>query len=295
VNSEHTKVRSFSHSNTSENVQTSHGGKKPIEIYLYIDPLCPKSWEIQPYLRKLTVQFGQYFTIRPIITKHFFTLNKVFVKHVETIHQLHELQHEHIQSNHETENILSPWTIALAIKAAELQGKNAGRLFLRKIQEAVFLNKNFIVNSEHFLECAELARLDIAEFKKDIHSTTAKKALRCDLKLANEMHVEQTPTIVLFNSLTDEEGIKLSGIHSYDIYTHILLKTLKMDVEPKNTPALIEYIQANEIITTKEISIVYDWSTKKATNELKKLQLQQIIEQEKTQSEDSFWSLIKQT
>jgi len=290
VNPEQTKICSFSHSNTSENNQKTFYGKKPIEIYLYIDPLCPKSWDIQPYLRKLTVQYGQYFTVRPVITKHFFTLNKVFIEHLDTIQKLHK---QHMESEQKTDKVLSPWTIALAIKAAELQGKKAGKLFLRKIQEAVFLDENFMVHSKHFLQCAELARLDITEFKKDIHSTTAKKALQCDLKLANEMHVEQTPTIVLFNSLTDEAGIKLSGIHTYDIYTHVLLKALKMDVQPKKTPSLMDYFLANEVVTTKEISIVYDWSIKKATNELKKLQLQQKIKEKKSPSDDSFWSLIE--
>src|SRR5699024_360098 len=113
------------------------------------------------------------------------------------------------------------------IKAAELQGKSAGRKFLRKIQQALFLKNVDFTNVSFLYRCAQLSQLDVAEFKKDLNSAMAKKALLCDLKLASEMNVQHAPTTVFFNYFLDEQGIKVPGLYSYDIYTHVLIKTLK--------------------------------------------------------------------
>lgn len=282
---EQTKVEYFSHTDTSANDQTTNFSQKPIEIYYFINPFCQESWSLEPYLKKLAIEYGRYFTIRPLITKDFFTINKAHTPYVNTCH-MKQLQFMIIQQAAESKKeTLSPWNIALAIKAAELQGKNAGRKFLRKIQQALFLKDIQLYNRSLLYRCAKLAKLDVVEFKKDLFSATARRALLCDLKIAHEMNVQQAPTIVFINSLLDEQGIKVSGLYSYDIYTHVFMKTLKDDPVREDVPKLNDYIANNEIVTTEEVSIVYDWSLKKAENELKKLTLQQIVAMKKVNSQ----------
>lgn len=286
---EQTKVEYFSQSGTSANDQTINFEQKPIEIYYYIDPLCPKSWSLEPYLKKLAIQYGRYFTIRPIIAKRLFTMNKSFITEIDHLNEQKLCNNSVLQTENEYET-LSPWTIALAIKAAELQGKSAGRTFLRKVQQALFLKDVHFSDVSLLYRCAKVANIDVAEFKKDLNSAMARKALLCDLRLANEMNVQQAPTIVFFNSLLDEQGIKVSGLYSYDIYTHVLIKTLKDNPIPDDVPELEVYIAKNEVVTTEEISIIYDWSLKKAENELKKLKLQQIVEKQQTKN-NAVWKV----
>ena len=38
--------------------------KRPIELYVFIDPLCGDCWSLQPLLRKLQVEYDRYFTLR---------------------------------------------------------------------------------------------------------------------------------------------------------------------------------------------------------------------------------------
>lgn len=294
---EQTKVKSFSQESTSANDQTISFNHKLIEIYYYIDPLCSKSWSLEPYLKKLSLQYGHYFTIRPIITTHMTVTNKTYLNPMNlnysnqrNNHQLRDKQL--MQKENNFNHTLSPWTIALAIKAAEFQGKSAGRLFLRKVQQALFLKDTHFSDVSFLLRCARLAHLDMDEFKKDLNSKMAKKALQCDLNLAHEMNVQYAPTIVFFNSLLDEEGIKVSGLHSYHIYTHVLIKILKEQPIPDDLPPLEKFIATSEVVTADEISIIYDWPLKKAENELKKLKLRRIVEKKDNQL-CAFWSHIK--
>lgn len=292
---EQTKVKSFSQEGTTANDQTISFNHKLIEIYYYIDPLCPKSWSLEPYLKKLSLQYGYYFTIRPIIATHMTVTNKAYLSHTNHVNKLNNLQSRNkqpIQQENNFSHKLSPWTIALAIKAAELQGKSAGRIFLRKVQQALFLKNTHVSDGSLLLRCAQLARLDMDEFKKDLNSRMAKKALQCDLNLAHEMNVQHAPTIVFFNSMLDEEGIKVSGLHSYDIYTHVLIKILKEQPIPDDLPPLEKFIASSEVVTAAEISIIYDWSLKQAENELKKLKLRRIVEKKDNQS-CAIWSHIK--
>src|SRR5690625_363485 len=113
--------------------------------------------------------------------------------------------------------VLFPW-VALAIKAAELQGKNKGRVFLRKIQEKYFLKKKNILCESVLIHCAEEANLDINEFRNDLFSSYAKNAYQCDMKVMKEMEVDSSPTLVLFNPTEHEQGIKMPGIYSYETY-----------------------------------------------------------------------------
>src|SRR5690625_7403818 len=100
--------------------------------------------------------------------------------------------------------IQSSWIISLAIKAAELQGKRAGRRFLRKVQEYLFLKKKDISEESILIECAEEINLDLDEFKNDLFSSNAKKALKCELNLLEEMDVYNVISIVLYNIMSNE-------------------------------------------------------------------------------------------
>ncbi|MBD5028043.1 adaptor protein SpxH, partial [Xanthomonas citri pv. citri] len=73
--------------------------------------------------------------------------------------------------------------------AAELQGRKAGMQFLRNMQESLFVSKKNITDENVLLEIAENTSLDLEEFKKDLHSQSAVKALQCDMKIAAEMDV----------------------------------------------------------------------------------------------------------
>ncbi|KAF6543336.1 protease adaptor protein SpxH, partial [Bacillus sp. EKM202B] len=77
------------------------------------------------------------------------------------------------------------------------------------------VSKQNITDEDVLLEIAEKTKLDVEEFKRDLHSQSAVKALQCDMKIAAEMDVTVNPTLTFFNSLHDDEGLKVPGNYSY--------------------------------------------------------------------------------
>ncbi|MFD1068195.1 ClpXP adapter SpxH family protein [Oceanobacillus locisalsi] len=260
--------------------------QKPIEMYVFIDPLCSECWSLDPYLKKLNVEYGRFFTIKHVISGQLAALN---TNGLNKKQQKKQSGSTGIPDNRE--NLDYPWVPALAIKAAELQGKKASKQFIRKIQETLFFDKQNICNEDILLKCASDAALDIEEFHTDLFSDTSKRALQCDLRLANEMDVDYTPTIVLFNQEIEDEGIKISGLHPYDIYEFVLKEILQRTPIPSVKPSLIDYLQLQQIVGTKELSVIYDWSIDKTEKELKKLQFQQLVERVREKNE-SYWRYL---
>ncbi|WP_281279501.1 DsbA family protein [Aquibacillus sediminis] len=269
--------------------------KKQVEIYVFVDPLCPECWSLEPYLKKLTIEYGRFFTIRPILSGRLMTLNKDNFGKPKRLKEIWEKTANRTGMSCDgdiwIENpITHPLYTSIAIKAAELQGKKAGRKYLRKIQENVFLDKQDISKEDVLLKCAEQSNLDIEEFKSDLYSKTARKALQCDLKLTKEMGVEYIPSLVFFNE-NGEEGLKLSGLYPYDIYVKVLKQMLQKDPTPATKPELVDFLSHFHFVGTKEISVVYDWSYEKTAKEMKKLQLKQLVEKVPVKH-GTFWRYI---
>ncbi|WP_239984600.1 ClpXP adapter SpxH family protein [Lentibacillus sediminis] len=272
--------------------------QKPVEMYVFIDPLCPECWSLEPYLKKLSVEYGRFFTIRPIVSGQLATLNKDQFDKPRRMRDIWETTAKRTGMSCDgdvwMENpVSSPRNASLAIKAAELQGKRAGRVFLRRMQENVFLKKKDISDENVLIQCAEEANLDIDEFDQDLYSDSAKKALQCDLKLTQEMEVDYIPTIVFFNQLVEEEGIKISGLYPYDIYVRVLSEILRKTLIPSEKPPLEDFLSFYGTVGNKEISVVYDWSAAKTEREMKKLLLKQKVQRIPVKY-GSFWKYISE-
>lgn len=241
--------------------------QKPVEIYLFLDPFSETCWALQFYLKKLMLEYGRFFTIRAIISSRFSLIQKQNNENVPVSDRTAECC-----------QTMNPLNTSLAIKASELQGKRAGKAFLRRLQEKLFIDDLDISRPEVLVACAEEANLDVAEFEKDMTSPSAKRAYQCDLRLTNEMAVETLPTLVFFNQSVEEQGIKVSGLYSYEIYELVLSEILQYVPIPSAKPPLEELVKNSSIIGTEEIAIIYDWSETKALREMKKLQLRQLVE-----------------
>ncbi|MFQ3543901.1 ClpXP adapter SpxH family protein [Halobacillus rhizosphaerae] len=270
--------------------------KRPIEIYVFIDPLCPECWSLEPFLKKLTIEYGRFFTLRPIISGKLASLQQNKVEKPEQLKKVWDNTATRTgmccDGDVWLENpISSPLATSLAVKAAELQGKKAGMRFLRKVQEYVFLEKKNISEEEILIECANKSKLDVHEFKKDLHSEAAKRALQCDLKLTHEMEVETTPTLVIFNEYEEDAGLKITGIYSYEVYVKVLQEMLQKEPKPSVKPELEDFLMHYRFVANKEIAVVYDWSEQQAKKEMKKLVLKQKV-REVPVKHGAFWEYI---
>lgn len=241
------------HTNQRASNHYEPDAQKPVEVYLFMDPFSKDCWSLESCLRKLTLEYGRFFTVRAIVSSRF------------TIA--------------ESESpVAHPWIPSLAIKASELQGKRAGKVFLRKLQEKLFIEQLNISDLDILLDCATEAKLDIQEFENDLESSSAKRAYQCDLRLTNEMDVDKLPTAVFFNQSVEEHGIKVSGLYSYEVYELVLQEVLQYQPIPSSKPPLEDFIAHFSVIRTEEIATIYDWSEAETLWKLNQLHLDEKVD-----------------
>ncbi|WP_225228523.1 ClpXP adapter SpxH family protein [Bacillus sp. PS06] len=283
--------------NSSNWLDSGPCGKRPLEIYLFIDPLCPECWALEPILKKLSIEYGRFFTIRHILSGRLATLNLGKQK-IENIAQVWERTASRTGMSCDGslwfENpIATPYAVSIAIKAAELQGKRLGLRYLRKLQELLFLEKQDISEEEVLIECSASVGLDVEEFYRDLHSSSAAKAFQCDLKITSEMEVEQIPTLVFFNENIEDEGVKITGYYPYDMYVHIIQEMIGEEFSPQDPPELEEFIRHFKFVGSKEVAEVYNMSINEAELAMKKLLLKQKVEQFPVKH-GTFWRYIEE-
>ncbi|MGG3469838.1 ClpXP adapter SpxH family protein [Neobacillus pocheonensis] len=287
-------VNSSWHSSSKQNCTD----KKPIEIYMFIDPLCPECWALEPILKKLQIEYGRYFSIKHVLSGRLANLNLSRKKSYESMADLWEKTASRSGMSCDgslwLENpINTPYNVSIALKAAELQGRRAGIRFLRKVQEVLFLEKRNISDLEVLKHCAQRAGLDIEEFTNDMHSESAAKAFQCDLKITSEMDVQEIPTLVFFNENVEDEGIKITGTYPYEVYVQILEEMMTEKPIQSSPPPLETFLKFFKFVASKEIAVVYNMSISQIEKEMKKLLLKQIVEQIPAKY-GTFWRYIEE-
>ena len=238
---------------------------KPIELYIFIDPLCPEAYAMQMTLRKLQVEYCHYFTCRYVLSTELSALN-CMTNRMKACVTGAEL------------DITHPALPSIAIKAAELQGKRAGFRYLNKVQEVAALKTRNINSHATLIEIAQQVNLDMNEFTTDFGSKEAARAFQGDLYLTREMEVEEIPSIVFFNECIEDEGLKVSGSYNYDVYEHILRELLDEELIRQPLPGLDELFNRFSSMTTAEVAEIYSINEQAAERELKKRMLQQKVE-----------------
>lgn len=260
--------------NLAQEIQEQSKPLKPMELYVFLDPLNPECWELQAVMRKLQIEYGHYFSMRVVLSTKLLNLNKV-----------------NPVSNIDTENLSHPVLASVAVKAAELQGKRAGNRFLHKLQEHLLLQRQDVSSYLSLLGIAAEAELDHEEFKRDFHSVHTAKAFQCDLHITREMEIDDVPSIVFFNECIEDEGVKVSGLYSYDVYQTILQEMLgEENLNRQSPPSLDQLFLKYSTMATKEIASIYNISERSAEYELKKQVLQQKLERI-ILPEQTLWTL----
>lgn len=245
------------------NVTSTATLPKPIEIYVFVDPLCMNSWMLQPVLRRLQVQYEQYFTLKIVLRTSLSKTNSCCFVNMDDA--------KACDKNH-------PAFPSIALKAAEFQGKRAAFRFLSKLFEYTYLKKRNVLSYSVLLEIAESIELDVDEFILDFSSHRVLRSLQVDLHLANEMEVEDAPSFVFFNENIEDEGLKVNGLYSYNIYEQILEEMVGYEISPEVPPSLDELFKRFDSFSTNEVAEIYNIPEKSAERELKKQLLLQKIE-----------------
>lgn len=249
---------------------------KPVKIIYYTDPICSSCWGIEPQLRKLKLEYGDYFEIDyrmgGLLPDWSYNSGGIS-KPSDVAHHWDEasLHYEMpIDGNVWLEDPLdSSYPSCIAMKAVQIQSKEKAVKFMRMLREKLYLEKKNIAKWENIAEAAKIANLDVEKLKKD-YEGDAVKLFRDDLNLAKNLSVRGFPT--LFFADENNNQLTVYGSKPYSSYENALLalfpEAKKKKIPNENTLSLFEIYPS---LAPKEYAVINNISYSEAEIILDKL------------------------
>jgi len=157
---------------------------RAIEARLYTDPACPRSWALEPALRRLEVEFGAGVAIRPVMGG----LARDFDGDV--IGRVGAWLEAGAASGMPVDPRIwlaappaSSYPASIAVKAAGEQGRDAA--LLRRVREGLMVERRRLDSAPALLEVArEVQGLDLGRFEVDLGSHAILELFSDDLERA---------------------------------------------------------------------------------------------------------------
>lgn len=251
-------------------------GKKPVKIVYYTDPICSSCWGIEPQLRKLKLEYGDYFEIDyrmggllPDWSYNSGGISKPgdVAHHWDEVSLYYEMP---IDGDVWLEDPLdSSYPSCIAVKAAQIQDKEKAVVYMRLLREKLYLEKVNIAKIENLLTIAKEAGLDTAKFQKD-YNGAARQLFEEDLAYGRTLGVLGFPTLFF----SDPDGNKLT-VYGYKPYTNYeqTLRVLypeakKKTIEKNDAMSLFNQYPS---LTAKEYAVILDMKVADAKTILEKL------------------------
>jgi hypothetical protein len=185
------------------------GGTTLFELFLFIDPLCKSCRNSEDTVLKLSKDIKSNIKLQFI-----------------PIYNLKVVQTDFCNSNNQLKKTLSQAELAilynnviLDYKAALFQGMRKGRNYLINIQDKLLLqNKEY--SNDLAIQIARKCHLDIDMFKEDRRSDLARKAIKKDQEIVQNMKITIPSSAVIFNC----DNLSQDGILTTDVKYSTLFK-----------------------------------------------------------------------
>ncbi|MFY7889414.1 MAG: DsbA family protein [Spirosomataceae bacterium] len=260
----------------SGNLNQLNIDSKMIKVIYFTDPICSSCWGIEPQLRKLKLEYGEYFSIDYCMggllpswngfVSGGITKPADVAKHWEEASEHYEMP---IDGDVWIEDpLVSSYPSAIAYKAATLQGVHAGKAFLRRIKEMVFLEKKNISQWKYLLEAATSVGLDLLRFRID-YEEKANRLFQEDLQLTRKYSVRGFPTLCF--SAENKQQQTVYGFKSYTEFEKAIL-SLYPEAKKYNYSKTPESLFGfYPTMTTKEFAVLSEISMKEAFSTLLQL------------------------
>ena len=150
----------------------------------------------------------------------------------------------------------STWPACVAVKAAERQGRDAGRRYLRALREAWCLDGRPIHRRGVQLEVASESGLDPDAFEAALDDGTAEAAFRADREECERHEVTGFPT---FEITRAETTARINGWQPWEVFEDMLRK-VDADVVPQvlepTEESVLSLLQRYGRCATREIAAI---------------------------------------
>lgn len=198
---------------TASTAEKTISHNKPVKIIYFTDPICSSCWGIEPQLRKLKLEYGDYVDVE----YHMGGLLPDWSYNSGGISKPSDVAHhwDEVSAHYQMpidgdvwleDPLSSSYPPSIAFKAAQMQDETKAIAFLRRIREMVFLEKKNITKWEHLANAATFVGLDATQLKQD-YENTAKALFQKDLELARSLGVRGFPTLFFADSTGRREMV----------------------------------------------------------------------------------------
>lgn len=282
----------------TNSIENKSSFQKPIRIIYFTDPICSSCWGIEPQIRKLKLDYGEFFEIEYHMGGLLPSWNGFngggISKPSDVAHHWDEVSRYYempIDGDVWLEDPLSSsYPPSIAFIAAKIQNEEKAVLFLRRIREMVFIEKKNITKWEYLEKVAKDVHLDPIQFKKD-YEGKANEFFQEDLTFAKKLGVRGFPTIYLVDSLNNQEIIY--GFSPYEKFENSILKLHPKAIKKRNELSVENLFDTYPTLTIKEISVITQQPIQTINNQLNELLLKNKIKEIKTKN-GSLWMSNKQ-
>lgn len=251
--------------------------KKPVKIIYYTDPICSSCWGIEPQLRKLKLEYGEYFEIDyrmggllPDWSYNSGGISKPsdVANHWDEASLYYEMP---IDGDVWLEDPLnSSYPSCIAMKAAQIQDKEKAVVFMRILREKLYLEKMNIAKWENIVKVAKESQLDVERLKLD-YEDNAKQLFKDDLAYGKMLGIRGFPTMLFSNG--SQKQLSIYGSKPYEFYENALLELYpeaqKTILTNNSDPMFLFNIYRS--LTVKEYAVILDKTTTESKVILEKL------------------------
>ena len=270
---------------------------KKVNLLYFTDPICSTCWLMQPQLRKLIIEYSDYLEIDYCMGGLLPSWENYPGKMIRNKDDAYKYW-ESLSSDFampinpdvwKKDPLMSSFPPSIAFKAAQIQDREKAIVFLRRLNEQLFVKGNNISNNEIIIDEAYESGLDIARLLRDIKEK-AKELFEEDLKLASELYVKSMPTFIFTDRF--DNSVVLKGLQSFDAFAKVMKSFVPEIADLKKQTLKSIFSKYNSLISI-EYAFLRDLSLDNAEKELEKNYKKGIVDKKKVFDDRILWVLNK--
>lgn len=284
--------------NQIEEIQIPH--RKKITLIYYTDPICSACWAIEPALKKFKLEYGDFVQIDYKMGgllpgwEGFADKANGISKPSDVAHHWDEVgQNSGMSIDGKVwieDPLSSSYPPSIAVKAMQKQSNELALRFLRRIREMVFLERKNITKEIYLLDAVNDCGGDSTQFLNDFHDTATIQSFYTEIQDGRNLGVRGFPTFIFVDETGN--GLKISGMSSYENYITALEKIYGQPVKPKKIELdELELLRKYKYLATTEMAFVLSQSGSETENHLDALVAKGLI-RKVPQKYGNFWRII---
>lgn len=238
-----------------------------VELYYVTDPICSHCWTHEPVLRRFVEQYGHLINFHSVMggllekwdgfgdSANGISKPSDVAGHWREVGELSRMP---IDGTLWYDNpIQSSFPPSRVYKVIQKLNEGLAIEFLRRVREAVFAFNQNVGENAILVEIVNSIGLNGEEVVRESEQSIGKQLLKEDFALAANLGVRGFPTIIMVN--TENKGVKVVGARSLETYIDGLKQVLNIDdIQPKPQPTLLNLLQKEKLLFSKEIEVMYD-------------------------------------